>query len=107
MNEMVERVARRLAFYAGAKMCGPGQHVASREFGWKPDGKHLDEYADGHWREHEHTAIAVIEEICEPTDAMSDAGYAIETARYERYHPQEDKCAVDCWRAMAGAALKD
>lgn len=40
----------------------------------------------------------------EPTEAMIGAAFEIETERYAPHYPQEDKCAVDCWRAMIDAA---
>lgn len=54
-------------------MVGPGQCEASREFGWKGDGGHLEKYADAHWKEHLGYARAAIEAMREPTEEMVDA----------------------------------
>jgi hypothetical protein len=111
---MVERVARALAFSAGAQICGPEQSVATREFGWKHDGGHLDLYNEAHWKEHVHAAGFAIEAMREPTSEMWDAGAASlyghprykakEWAKEEEFESDGIK-AEDAWRAMIDAAL--
>jgi len=56
MSEMRERVARALAHAAGGKMIGPGRCRAMQEFGWHGDGKHLELYAEAHWKDFENDA---------------------------------------------------
>jgi hypothetical protein len=68
--EMVERVARALAASTGASIAGPSQSVATKEFGWSPEGGHLRHYVDRHWRKHVHAATLAIEAMREPTRAM-------------------------------------
>lgn len=51
-------------------------------------------------------ARAAIEAMREPTDKMATVGFNIETDRYARYYPQEDKCADECWRAMIDEVLR-
>ena len=69
-DHMVERVARALAMSRGAAFCGPGQSIATREFGWKPDGEHLEKYVEAHWKDHVHAAgfaiVAMRVPIVEP-----------------------------------------
>lgn len=110
MSEMVERVARSLAHAVGAKMCGPTNCVATRELGWKPDGAHLDEYADRHWREHLHAASFAIEAMREPTVEMIDAACVAQIDLYPAFegqkpHPTAGEVIGTCHRAMIDAAL--
>ena len=95
MTEMIERVAQALALCAGGKICGPGQSVASREFGWKGDGEHFAKYVETHWQEHITAAQFAIEAMREPTLAMSEA--AANTKGQMSY--------ADVWRAMIDSAL--
>lgn len=55
-DPMVEKVARALAFSAGAAIVGPGQSRATREFGWKGDGEHFQQYVERHWQENINAA---------------------------------------------------
>lgn len=69
MTEMVERVARAIATSVGGRIVGPGQSIATREFGWKGgDGKHLDQYVEAHWKEHVHAAEFAIAAMPLPND---------------------------------------
>jgi len=68
--EMMEKVARALAYSAGAAIVGPGQSRATREFGWKGDGAHFQEYVDAHWKEHVHAAGFALSAMREPSEAM-------------------------------------
>lgn len=95
--EMVKRIARALAFVAGAKICGPGMHVASRELGWKPDNVQMDEYAEKHWPEHVTAAQFVLGVIREPTLFMLDTADAIV--------PRET--AKEIWQTMLTAAVEE
>lgn len=63
MRPLLERVARAIALSRGGAMVGPGECLATREFGWKPDGSHLDKYVAAHWKEHEHAAQLAIDTI--------------------------------------------
>jgi len=92
MSEMVERVARALALSAGGRMAGPGQSIATREFGWKSDGESLDRYVEAHWKEHVHAADFAIEAMVVPTEAMLEAG------------PGEPYMDRDVWAKMIRAA---
>lgn len=103
MSEMIERVARALAFSAGGRIVGPGQNVASREIGWRGDGEHFERYAELHWKEHVHGAELAIAAMREPTAAMALANEAgIEAA--EGFEPR--LTAIDTWRAMIDVALE-
>ena len=59
--DMIERVARAIAFSAGSAMVGPGESQATREFGWKGDGTHFQQYVNAHWRECIHAASSALE----------------------------------------------
>jgi len=65
---MLEKVARALAFSAGAAFVAPGQCAATREFGWLGDGESLDKYAERHWKEHLHAARFAIAAMGEPSE---------------------------------------
>lgn len=67
---IIEKVARALAYCAGATMAGPGQSVATREFGWKMDGEHNRSYAERHWRSHVPAAMFAVGAMKEPTPEM-------------------------------------
>jgi len=56
----IERIARIIAFYEGARMAGPGQSEATREFGWKGDGEHFEKYTDNHWAEYKPAAESIL-----------------------------------------------
>lgn len=60
LQDLVERVARAIALFDGGKITGPSRCRAYDEFGWGPDGKHLEQYAEAHWQEHSISAEAVI-----------------------------------------------
>lgn len=94
--KMLEKVARALAMSAGGAIVGPGQSRATREFGWKGDGAHLEEYVEAHWKEHEHAAGFAISAMREPTPAMAAKGFVA------------DDCTapMDVWRAMIDEALQ-
>lgn len=77
---MIEKVARALAFSAGGKFSGPGQNVAAREFGWAGDGRHFEQYAEAHWKEHEHAARFAVEAMRQPTDEMKAVVYWVENS---------------------------
>lgn len=98
-SEMVRRVARALAYSAGARMAGPGQSVATRELGWKGDGESLDQYADLHWQEHEHSAVFAIAAMREPTKEIVSAHHIV---------PEDndfyDRAAAN-WRNLIDTAL--
>jgi hypothetical protein len=53
---LFEQVARGICASYGSRFVGPGQSIATRELGWKPDAGHLDEYVDKHWREWKNEA---------------------------------------------------
>lgn len=74
---MIERVARAIAFNDGARMIGAGQSNATREFGWKGDGEHLDKYAEAHWKEHVGAARMAIEAMRKPTPHMVNVGWQL------------------------------
>lgn len=67
MNTMTVRVARALAMHAGGAMVGPGQNAATREFAWKADGEHFEQYVEAHWFQHMYAATFAIEALREPT----------------------------------------
>lgn len=105
MSEMIERVARALATSAGGRITGPGQSVATREFGWKGDGEHLDQYVEAHWKEYMHAAEFAIEAMREPTQRMRLAGIA-EWSRPDPTAEHESTLVFNAvWRAMVDAAL--
>ncbi len=85
---MLEKVARALAHSYGASIVGPGQSRATREFGWKPDGVHFEQYIEAHWREHLHAAGFAISAMREPSKEMIATGDG------------------DIWRIMIDAALE-
>ena len=58
---MIERVARAIAFSAGAAIVGPGESRATRELGWDADGGHFQKYVERHWKEYEHAATFALE----------------------------------------------
>jgi hypothetical protein len=63
-EELLEQMARAIAYSAGSRFAGPGQSVASREIGWRGDGEHLDLYAERHWQKHTlgaELALSVVE----------------------------------------------
>lgn len=98
---MVERVARVICHMHGSRMCGPGQSIATRELGWKPDGGHNVAYVALHWREHEQAAIAAIEAMREPTEAMLEA---VQSALDNP--PPSGSISKIAWQAMIDEALK-
>jgi hypothetical protein len=107
MREMIEKVARALASSAGARMVGPSQSVATRQFGWKGDGEHLDQYIEAHWKEHEHAAIFAIEAMREPIDAMVDAAMAPYRHEIdEKMRAAFDQTIRGYWRSMIDEMLK-
>ena len=97
---MIEKVARALALAAGARFAGPGQCVATREFGWSGDGKYLDQYAEAHWKEHCSAASFAIAAMLEPTAEMLNA---------EGVHTNCHMCGghTEGWKLMIDAALAE
>ena len=102
VTEMIERVARALAFCAGGKICGPGHSVASREFGCKGDGEHFAKYVEAHWQEHITAAQFAIEAMREPTAEMLIA--ARDWSLHKFGKPIGNDAAIGCWQAMLDAA---
>jgi hypothetical protein len=49
-EKLIEAMARAICHADGGTIVSAGQSRASREFGWKPDGEHLDLYAKAHWQ---------------------------------------------------------
>lgn len=70
---MVERVARAIAMCEGGRIVGPAQCRAQREFGWRGDGWHLQQFAEAHWREYAGAASMAIAAMREPTPEMIEA----------------------------------
>lgn len=99
--EMVKRVARALALCSGARMVGPGQSAATRDFGWRGDGESLDKYVEAHWIEHVHEAGFAIEAMREPTEAMKS-----EPTWYDGDQKFTPGDAEAVWEQMIDAALK-
>lgn len=107
MGERIEKVARALASSAGARMVGPGESVATRQFGWKGDGKHLDQYIEAHWKEHKHAATFAIEAMREPTEAMVIAAMAPYRHEIdEKMRAAFDETIRGYWRSMIDEILK-
>lgn len=112
MSEMKERVARAIAVSVGSRMAGPGQSVATREFGWKGDGGHLDQYVEAHWKEHVHAAEFAIEAMREPTEEMQTKGRIMAAICVKHEATNEysaevtDDAAINIWQEMIDAALE-
>ena len=106
MNEMRERVARALAHAAGGKMIGPGRCRAMQEFGWHGDGKHLELYAEAHWKDFENDAGFALSAMRLPTLAMLRAACA--KAAEEQVRPVAIRLtdAEQMFTAMIDEALK-
>lgn len=103
MSEMVERVARAICYMHGGKICGPGQHIASREIGWDPGHQYMQTYVDRHWKEHDFAARAAIEAMREPTAQMVMVG----DNEMDEWDPAYEVCPlVTTWQAMIDEALK-
>ena len=98
MTGMVERIARAIAFMEGSRMSGPGESRATREFGWKGDGVHFEQYAEAHWREYTGAAQAVLSALKTPTDIMFQSA--------SRYMDSESSNGA-WWEAMLEAAQND
>lgn len=60
-SDVVENVARAICRSYGARIAGPGQSIASRELGWKPDGEHLDRYVEKYWHNWTNEAAFALE----------------------------------------------
>lgn len=106
MSEMIERVARALAFSAGGRIVGPGQNVASREIGWRGDGEHFERYAELHWKEHVHGAELAIAAMREPTQAMCVAGAKSGHITWQSPPSAYETDMGGAWRAMIDVALE-
>jgi len=102
MSEMRERVARALAHAAGGKMIGPGRCRAMQEFGWHGDGKHLELYAEAHWKDFENDAGFALSAMREPTEAMVDKP-DIDCSDQSYVHSAQ---ISEIWRVMIDEALK-
>ena len=106
VGPMVEKVARAIAYSAGARIVGPGQSAATREFGWKGDGAHFGLYVEAHWRECVHAAKFAMGAMREPTEAMLEAG-GIEVAGYDNDYEGPNDAALSVINAMIDAALDE
>lgn len=100
---MLEKVARALAMSAGAAIVGPGQSRASREFGWKGDGVHLEQYVEAHCKEYLHAATFAISAMREPTAEMQDAG----AMKLVGMGQVPFGAHIEVWREMIDAALEE
>lgn len=70
----IEKMARALAHAKGAEICGPGQHIASREIGWDPGHKYMDTYIERHWKEHVHAVTFALAALRNPPQDLLDVG---------------------------------
>jgi len=93
-SEMVERMARAICYSYCSRICGPGEHIASREIPWRGDGGHKEEYVERHWREWRNEAMFALSAAREPTEAMVDA------ADHDDYDPRY------IWQIMIDEALQ-
>jgi len=88
MSEMIERVARRLAWAAVDRGSRRDAGFFQRMY---PNG--LGQYVDENWQKYEGDAHAAIEAMREPTEAMENAAWSVEGATL-------------AWEGMIDAALK-
>lgn len=101
MSEMVERVARALAYIDGCKITGPGRHKASDAFGWEPSHDYKTRYAEANWQKFTTDAYVAISAMEEPTKAMLEEG-----AKHDSEDGASDNPAT-IWRVMIRKALEE